>query len=177
VSHAGGKCLPIKNDQFEVTLGGQPPIRITTDREAAKEDEQLSLLGLEHPLVKRFLEEDRNLEPTARAWIASSPDGTVLKGILTVWHVQLQDATQRFMQRVIPVGLDREGNRCKDIERVDDLLGNLSTASLSFVTAAERAELVNTKLPEMLRRDLAHRGLLSESVTLAWRLLAWVELS
>ncbi|MBI4291276.1 MAG: DEAD/DEAH box helicase family protein [Betaproteobacteria bacterium] len=176
VSHAGGQCLPIENNQFEVALNGQPPIRITTDREAAKEDERLSLLGLEHPLVKRFFEEDRYLEPTARGWIASSPDGTNLKGVLTIWHVQLQDATQRFMQRVIPVGLDRDGNRCKPIEHLADFLGNLSGATSSVVTASERAELVATKLPEMLRRDLAHRGLLSESVTLAWRLLAWVEL-
>lgn len=176
VSHAGGKCTPIENNQFQVALNGQPPIRITTDREAAKEDEQLSLLGLEHPLVKRFLDEDRYLEPTARAWNASCPDGSHLKGILTVWHVQLQDATQRFVQRVIPVGLDRDGNRCKPIERLADVLGHLSSATSSALTATQRAELVRTKLPEMLRRDLAHRGLLSESVTLAWRLLAWVEL-
>jgi hypothetical protein len=157
-------------------MNGQPPIRITTDREAAKEDEQLSLLGLEHPLVKHLLEVDRNLEPTERGWIASSPDGTGLKGVLTVWHVQLQDATQRFMQRVIAVGLDNEGNRSKPIEHLADVLRNVSSASSPVLTATKRAELVSTKLPEMLRRDLAHRGLLSDSVTLAWRLLAWVEL-
>jgi hypothetical protein len=38
-----------------------------------------------------------------------------------------------------------------------------------FVTAT-------TAVPEMLRRDLGHKGLLSESVTMDWRLLAWVEL-
>ena len=94
----------------------------------------------------------------------------------TGW-TQRKDATELLeITYPIPVGLDRDGNRSKPIERLADFLGDLTTASSSVVTATERAELVSTKLPEMLRRDLAHRGLLSESVTLAWRLLGWVEL-
>lgn len=176
LSRAGGKFSRISETHFEVALNGQPPLRITTNRDAAKEDENLTLLGLEHPLVKRFLDEDRQLESTARAWIASPPNGFDLRGVLTVWHIQLQDADQRFMQRIIPVGLDREFRRCPQIERLWDSLCDLSPASSMVYSAEDRSRLVSATIPEMLRRDLAHKGLLSESVTLAWKLLAWVEL-
>src|SRR5580658_10383716 len=126
--------------------------------------DRLSLLGLEHPLVKRFLEQDRNLEATSRAWLASSPTHSQIKGVLTVWHVQLQDSNQRFIQRVIAVGLDEHGNRCNPIEKLAASLRNLSTGSLSVLCPAKRAELIGVTLPEMLRRDLAHKGLLSDSV-------------
>jgi superfamily II DNA/RNA helicase len=177
VSRAGGKCSRISDTNFEVAMSSQPPHRITTNREAAQEDENLTLLGLEHPLVKRFLDDDRQLGATERAWIASATDATDLKGVLSIWHIHLQDADQRYMQRIVPVGLDEEGNRCPRIERLADALRNLKPASSSTIPTMNGNHFVSTVIPEMLRRDLAHKGLLTESVTLAWRLLAWIELS
>jgi hypothetical protein len=170
----GAKCIGISDTHFEVKQDGQSAFRITTDREAAKEDEQTSLLGLEHPLVKQLLDEDRQLEATARALIASQSKNS--KGLLTVWHVSLQDAVQRFVQQVIPIGLDDQGKRNKGIERILAALGNLDPASESLFTPATRKELGTVIVPDMLRRDLAHKGMLSETVTMNWRLLAWVEL-
>jgi hypothetical protein len=177
ITRSGGKCLKVGDNRFEVSIDGQPTLRITANREAAKEDEQLSLLGLEHPLVKRFLEQDRNLEATSRAWLASSPTHSQIKGILTVWHVLLQDSNQRFIQRVIAVGLDEHGKRCNLIEKLADSVRTLSAGSSSVLCPEKRAELIGVTVPDMLRRDLAHKGLLSDSVTLSWRLLAWVEIA
>jgi superfamily II DNA or RNA helicase len=174
LARKGGKCLRISDTQFQVQQDGQPPFRITTDRATAKEDEQTSLFGLEHPFIKQLLDEDRQLEGNARALAASRPEDS--KGVLTVWHVSLQDATQRFLQRVIPIGLDDQGKRSKAIELLVNSC-NLLRASEPVLTSAIRAELVSTVLPDMLRRDLAHKGLLSESITLAWRLLAWIEIN
>jgi ERCC4-related helicase len=170
----GAKCIRISDTHFEVKQDGQSAFRITTDREAAKEDEHTSLLGLEHPLVKQLLDEDRQLEATARALSASQ--GKDSKGLLTVWHVSLQDAAQRFVQRVIPIGLDDQKKRNKGIERMLAALGNLDSVSESLFTPATRKELATVIVPDMLRRDLAHKGMLSETVTMNWRLLAWVEL-
>lgn len=175
VARSGGRFSRISDTHFEVGMNGQPSLRVTTDRDAAKEDENLTLLGLEHPLVKRFFDEDRQLEPLARACIVSAPDATIQNGVLSVWHVSLQDAEERYMQRILSVGLDQEGNRCPRIERLADSLGNLEPASSSVLSTANRTNLVSTTIPEMLRRDLLHKGLLSDSVTVSWRLLAWVE--
>jgi len=173
LARRGGKCIRISDTRFQVLKDGKLPIAITTDREVAKEDEQISLLGLEYPIVKQLLDEDRRLEGSARALAASGEDAN---GILTVWHVSLQDSAQRFVQRIIPIGLDSQGKRNKAIEPLTASFGSLSPASESVSTPATRAELVNTTIPDMLRRDLIHRGLLSGSVTMSWRLLAWIEL-
>jgi hypothetical protein len=175
VSRTGGSWTRVVESNLNVALNGQPSVRITTDRDAAKGDEELSLLGLEHPLVKLLLDEHQSLDATERAWIAALPAGTDIQGVLTVWRVQVQDAAQRFIQRVICIGLDADGNRSKPLERIADSLATLAPGSSPLFTAERRAELVTVVLPEMLRRDLAYKGLLSDSVTLAWRLLAWVE--
>lgn len=174
LARKGAKCIRVSDINFEVRNGNDSAFRVTTDRQAAKEDEHTSLLGLEHPVLRQLLEDDRQLEASARGLCASSNGA---KGVLTVWHVSLQDAAQRFVQKVIPIGLDDQGKRSKAIEVMAPALGSLSPASDSIFTPAERTELASTVIPDMLRRDLTHKGLLSELVTMSWKLLAWVELS
>ena len=55
-------------------------------------------------------------------------------------------------------------------------LSDLCPASEFVLAPAAQTELAGTVIPDMLRRDLAHKGLLSESVAMDWRLLAWVEI-
>lgn len=71
------------------------------------------------------------------------------KGVLTVWHVSLQDSAQRYVQKVIPIGLDDQGKRSKAIELLVTSLGNLTPASASMLTSTTRTELVNTVIPDM----------------------------
>jgi helicase-like protein len=177
VARKGGKCKQISSNHFEVLHDGMPLFRVTTDRDAAKEDEQLTLLGLEHPLIRQLFEEDRQLEGRARGLTTSYPQRQRDRGVLSIWHVQLQDASQRFIQKIIPIGLDIQGNRSRAIERLVDSFANLSPADGSPLKPATRTEFLTVILPEMLRRDLAHKGLLSSSVTLASRLLAWIEIT
>ena len=177
LARKGGKCLRISDTHFDVQEDSAPPFRITTDRDAAKDDENLSLLGLEHPLVKQLLDDDRQLESGQRAFTASPPEQVDDKGVLTIWHVALQDASQRSLQKVIPLGLGDHGQRSKSIELLVNSLGRLRPGAESAFNADKRTELVSTVIPEMLRRDLAHKGMLSDSVTLNWRLLAWIEIN
>src|SRR5215217_6265734 len=113
LARKSAKCVRLSDTQFEVQNDHKSAFRITTDREAAKEDEQTSLLGLEHPIVKQLLDEDRQLEPSARALSASHANNA--RGVLTVWHVSLKDAAQRFVQKIIPIGFDDYGKRSKSI--------------------------------------------------------------
>jgi superfamily II DNA or RNA helicase len=169
----GAKFVRISRTHFEVQDANESAFRITTDRTTAKEDEHTSLLGLEHPIVKQLLDRDRQLEASARALSASH--GNNVKGLLTVWHVSLQDAAQRVVQKVIPIGLDELGKRSKAMEAMLPSLANLSPSSETLFAPAARRELASTVIPDMLRRDLAHKGLLADSVTMDWRLVAWVE--
>ena len=86
-------------------------------------------------------------------------------------------SAERFVQRIIPIGVDAQGKRSRAIELLAGSFENLSTASEPVMTPSSRIELVSTTIPDMLRRDLVHKGLLSESVTMSWRLLAWIELN
>jgi hypothetical protein len=175
-SHHGAKCVRVSEKIFQVQWNGETPFRITSDRDMAIDDENLSLLGLEHPIAKRLLDQDKAVPANGRALTASMAGG--VQGVLSIWHVTLQDSNQRYEQKIIPIGIDVERNRCSTIESYFWLITNLAhpQSGSSLLSAADRQELVINVTPDMLRRDLTHKGLLSESITLDRRLLFWIEL-
>ena len=177
IAAKGGKCLRISADRFEVIQDSQPRLRFTTSREAAMQDDNLSLLGLEHPLVKYLLEKDRELEGNARAFIATSPGSESKPAVLTIWHMLLQDDAEHVTQKITLIGLDHDGKRNNAVEQLADSFETLSPCVAPSFTQARRQEFVASILPDMLRRDLAYKGQLMDSVTMAWRLLAWIEVN
>ena len=79
------------------------------------------------------------------------------KGVLTIWHVQLQSTSQRFVQKIIPIGLDEQGKRNRPIETAMNSLASLHPTSTSVFSPATRREFVTVIVPDMLRRDLVSR--------------------
>jgi superfamily II DNA or RNA helicase len=175
VPQNGGAWRALGDDLFEISGLGETAVRLTSDREVAKSDDNLALLGLEHPIVRRLLEGGRALGGPERGLVASAADCGSHKGLLTVWHVVLQDSDQKMAQRILPLGLDAARNRSRVIENSMDSLSGLHPGIDLVFDPKERAELLSSVLPELLRRDLEHRGHLSGSMHLSARLLAWVE--
>ncbi len=89
IVQSGGRFNQAPEDRIEVQLDGTPSLQITTNRDTAKIDDQLSLLGLEHPFVRHFLEKDRGLPVSSRAWTVSRSPNSIPRGVLIIWHVQL----------------------------------------------------------------------------------------
>lgn len=171
---AGWSLREIQPDILEC---GQPPHRFTTSRERAKVDDEIGLLGLEHPLVKQLFTQTRALEPTHRALIAGSDhhrDST--PSVLSVWRVEIQAANGYFRQMVIPLAVDATGRRLPTGEGLLSRLLELTASSAPVLDADLRSELAVSILPDMLRREVEHRGLLHEGASLATQLTGWVEL-
>jgi superfamily II DNA or RNA helicase len=177
VSRNGGTCRRVSSHLLEVLENGRTPIRITTDREAAIANEDLHLLGLELPLLKKHLEKDRQLSNKSRAVVTRHCGEEDAKGLLTIWHVALQEPRRGSSQHIVPIGLDRAGNRSFSIESLAGPLNKLEAGTEFHLTSERRIRLVNSVIPEMLRRDLAHKGRLTEAATVEARLLAWIETS
>lgn len=100
-----------------------------------------------------------------------------ISGVLTVWHVFLQDVTSGTVQRILRIGLDQDGNRCKRIETLHDSFQSLTPTSNSCFNPARRSDFLQTLIPEMIRRELTYEGLVKASGSLSWKLLAWIELA
>ena len=90
------------------------------------------LFGVEHPLVKRLLEEDRQLEADARAFITASPERGGERGVLTVWRVLLRGPQEHVIHKIAPIGLNYDGKRSNAIEQLANSLGDLFPGAVAW---------------------------------------------
>lgn len=160
---------------YEASLNGTQ-IRFTTDRDKAKEEEALSLLGIEHPLVRRLISDHRAFPAAQRGLVARVRGDTKIQGAFSIWHVQIHGGKGQYHQKIVTIGLNETGERSRPVERLAANLRELGTAHEGLLSAERRAEWVRSVIPEMIRRELAHSGLLANGASLSVRLLAWVEL-
>lgn len=97
VARRNGTFVRVTDRCFDVRLPGRESVRFTTMREEALADENLQLLGIDHPVVEELLTEARQLEPEERALlVADLPDADVR----TVWEIAIGDAEGRTMRRL-----------------------------------------------------------------------------
>ncbi|MHB1423870.1 MAG: DEAD/DEAH box helicase [Gemmataceae bacterium] len=160
---------------YEVALNGSQ-VRFTTDRDRAKEDDDLTLMGIEHPLARLLMQNQRDLAARQRSVVGRVIGGQERRGALSVWHVQIHGGKGQYHQRIVTIGINDHRERFRQIERLAEKLRDLAIAHDGLFEPGERTDLVSTVIPDMVRRDLAHNGLLANGASISYRLLAWVEL-
>lgn len=173
IRHAGGQTVEAGPARWKVHLPDHSDSLVTFDRDDARENESLSLLGLEHPLVRHLLDRHRSLDSAQRAVVGRLPNGDST-GVLTFWHVHIHGDGQ-YRQQVLTLGIDSRSERSRAIERLAPQVRDLRLTDETVFTAHDRRRLCQSVFPELLRRDLVHHGLLAESASFSPRLLAWIE--
>lgn len=176
-SASGATLRETAKGMYEHSDGSTAIHRFTTNRGLAKDDDQLGLLGLEHPLVRRLLAQSRELPPSRRALIGRSPRVTDKPMVVSIWRVEVHGSSGYYRQAVIPLAVDPEGRRQSLADAVLTHIRELQPAVNGALDTPTRARLANTMLPDMLRREVEHRGLLREDSSLATKLIGWIELA
>ena len=177
IGQAGGTVVGKGDALYEVSLDGVTEYLVTTDRERAKESEDVTLLGLEHPLVQRLIDEHVSLAAERRALVGVLPGPDSLGGILTLWRIEVHGGKGQFNRRIVTLGLSQSGERSRRLERLVPRIREFAPTTEALLKQDTRIDLVRNRLPEMLRRDLTHAGALPDGASFSARLLAWIELS
>ena len=176
VEEAGGTVVPKGAGLYDVSLNGTL-MRVTTSRDRAKEDEGTTLLGLEHPLVRRLMAAHCALDARSRAVAARCGGQPAMRGVLTFWRVQLFGTKGRYQQWVVVVGLNTAGERSQVVEQLGDDIRPLEPAGRSDTDPESRLRFVRSTLPEMVRRELEYAGALEVGSSCSLKLLGWVEVT
>jgi hypothetical protein len=175
VQQAGGTVHPAGPALYDITFNGEVEQRVSTDRDKAKEDEKLSLLGLEHPIVRRLTDEHRQLGADERGLVGHFEAGGEARGAMSIWRVEIHSGQGQVQHRILIIGLNPEGERSRLLERLAGRLRDLQPCDRAVFSPPRRVEFVRSAVPEMIRRELEHAGVLAEDTSFSARLLAWVE--
>lgn len=167
------RLVPVGTDTYEIQdADGAPTARLTTDRETARERDEVTLLGLDHPLVQAELRrwqvtpaEERGIAVEGQADRAS---------VLTLWLVHSVNERGQRRSTVQQLAVTPDGSRLPALERLPATLLGRATAE-PFLFAADRLRLLREQIEPTLGREVRHRGLSGSEGGYSAELLGWIE--
>jgi len=172
----GGEFRPGGKDIFVLHRPNSEPVLFTIDRDKALQEVELNLLGLEHPIVKRWLDAYASLKPEERALIGNIADNGDETGLITIWLVVVHGKGGQVQQRIVRLSMTTAGERFPHLERLSkDLLRTCACRKESPLDQETVSHLVNGTASELLHRELMYSGFLQEGASYSSRLLACVE--
>lgn len=153
---------------------GRVLARFTTDRDQARSQSELELLGLDHPLLEatrcRFADSPSDLLGAS----AHADDGKA--GALSLWLTEVQGARGETRVQIVPLAVTLDGTRQPAWERrIDAILQGPPAAPP--LSVSQRTQLLREHLEPMLQRELGQRGLLTSTGSFQARLVGWVEMA
>jgi superfamily II DNA or RNA helicase len=172
----GGQFCP-SNDVFLLNRPNSEPIRFTTDRDKALHEEELNLLGLEHPVVRQWLDAFTSIKPQDRALMGNIEGNEGEAGLITIWHVVIHGKGGQVQQKVVRLGISESGERSPYLERLSRELLRAHPSQIGRLPGKGLiGSLINGTASELLHRELAYSGFLQEEASYTSRLLAclWV---
>jgi superfamily II DNA or RNA helicase len=166
-----GVFEPLEPDRLRITLD-RTEITCTINRELARAEDTLELLGLDHPLVVKLLDRWRSLSPTEIG--ATATAGLSTPAVLTLWLIQGYKRGADSTATLVPIAVDKTGKRVPSIEkRLRDCFQTPATATV--IPAPDRPRLLSQFIEPALQRELQHRGIAGVEKSYAVRMVAWVE--
>jgi hypothetical protein len=171
----GGGVRPLEGGRFSIATGNGALERIgTMDRDLARADDTVDLIGIDHPLVSDLLNRWRTLAPESIGTAVS--DGREKPCSLSIWLVREHVRESEQRTHLVPLAVDGTGQRVPLIEKRHTALFHRPPAR-SVLSMEERQHLLKSVIEPMLQRELRHRGLASETGGYSVELIGWVEVS
>jgi SNF2 family DNA or RNA helicase len=151
--------------QWSLVSNGESTIQFTTDRDRAIQDENLQMLGLEHPVIRKEMDRYANLDHANLA-VVGRLAGIQEGGLLTFWKVNTQTKDRQSGHKVVRIGVTAEGDRASWLERLGDSLLTLEPVEPSTIIRW-RAIAANQKqrLQELLHRELNYSGTINDEMS------------
>lgn len=150
----------------------ETPIYFTSDRETALQNENLQLLGLEHPVISKMMRQYSSLDTGTRA-IEGRLKGIPGSGLLTIWKINTQSKDGKASHHIVRIGMTEEGSRATWLEQLKDrLLGIEPPKSVSLENWKMLALQNKQRLQELLHRELNYSGIINDEMSYSAELLA-----
>lgn len=139
-----------------------------SEREEATNDDNVELLGLDHPFVSELLESWSNQEPEKLGVFVASPDGQ--SGAVGLWLVETHNERGQTLRHLLNLAVNENGERVPTWER--------QVGQILLQRFESRSSMDGTRLLEMmetvLEREIRHRGTADQGKPYSASLIGWI---
>lgn len=172
---AAGDSLTAQGDKVFawVSSSTKAETLLSTEREQSLQKDSLELLGLDHPIVGRYLKNFSELGPEEIGIRVKTPDGNT--GVLSVWAVTARGDKGQLKRIIVPLAADTDGKRLTAWERQPERLWRAAPITTPPASADDTLRLLRSVIEPMLKPELEYRGLVTGSRGFEAKLIGWVE--
>ena len=174
MEESGHRVRAIEKSVYEIEFADGRKLNVTTDRDLAKDRQDLELMGLDHPLAQELLARYKRV-PAEAIGVAVQADDTPA-GVVSLWFVESHGKAGERKGNVQAMAVDLDGQRLPHLERAVEKIFHYAPAEPSLTLDA-RLAVLNTDLEPMLYRDLQHQGVVADGMGFSSELIGWIELS
>lgn len=138
-----------------MTSEGIPRATFTLSRENAANQDDLELIGLDHPLIQKEIEQWKNVPPEdGGICVLGDVDKPVL---LSIWMIELSTGNGDRRLLLQPIAIKEDGSRVPSVERQCEQYFH-ALPSLPCFSPEQRLDLFSRLVEPMLQRELKHKN-------------------
>lgn len=157
-----------------ISAEGMRKKRFTLDRDTATSNDNVDLIGLDHPLVQEELGRWRALAPEQLGVALEGAEvGTTL---LSFWLVEASTGTGEKRVSVQPIAVKPDGTRVPSVERQASQFFHAAETS-PILSPDERVSLFASAVEPTLQRELRHKGAANGDGSFSAELIGYVEIA
>jgi len=169
------KLVRIDEQTYDlIAEDGNRQVRFTLNRNAATAQDELELLGLDHPMIQSELTRWRSLPPEAIG-IAVTADLDA-PALLSIWIVETTTGNGDRRIVIQPIAITLDGIRVPAIERQGGHYLQ-ATPARPWLLPEQRFEIFSRIVEPTLQRELKHKGTTNGDSSYSAELIAYVEIS
>lgn len=168
------RLVKIDDETYEVAnhaSGSQK--RFTLDRDVATANDNIDLMGIDHPTVQEELGRWRGLSPESLGAAAKGSEGEPI--ILSLWMVETTTSNGEKRIALQPIAVNMEGFRVPSVERQADRYMKAEAGS-PVLTEDERLRIFSSAVEPTLQRELKHKGAANGDGSYSAELIGYVEI-
>lgn len=168
------RMVKIDHETYDLVSGNESHrVGFTLNRDTATTDDNLDLLGLDHPLVQREMNRWRNVPPDE---VGIAVQGQVDEPILlSFWLVEASAGKGERRVFIQPIAIKQDGTRVPMIERQGERYLQATTTTPQLVSEY-RLDLFRQLVEPTLQRELKHRGSANGNSSFSADLIGYVEI-
>lgn len=168
------KLVKVDDETYDlVTIDGIRRARFTVNRETATSNDNLELMGLDHPLVQEELGRWRSVPPEELGMAVSADNGELV--LLSIWLVEASGKNGERRVVVQPIAVKQDGTRVPAMERQCERYLQAPAVS-PCLSPDRRLDLFSRIVEPTLQRELKHKGAANGDGSYSAELVGYVEI-
>jgi SNF2 family DNA or RNA helicase len=168
------RLIKVDDATYDLTSAtGARKQRFTLDRDTATSNDNVDLMGLDHPLVQEELSRWRSLVPEQLGVALNGTEGGIT--LLSLWLVEASAGTGEKRVSVQPIAVRQDGTRVPSVERQASQLFHSAEAP-PVLSPDERLSLFASIVEPTLQRELRHKGAADGDGSFSAELIGYLEI-